>query len=71
MELAVSPTAEIAAVANHRYELLLIDLEDKKVRTIDRSPAGHISDVRFSPDGRWVAYSYSPVPGARTSASPK
>jgi len=56
-ELAASPTEDIVAVANHRHELLLIDLKDRGVRTIDKSPASRIHDIAFSPDGRWIAYS--------------
>jgi tricorn protease len=56
-ELAASPTSDILAVANHRYELLLIDLNEQRVRTIDKSPASRIHDITFSPDGRWIAYS--------------
>jgi tricorn protease len=57
VELQASPTADIVAASNHRHELLLIDLREKRVRVIDRSPASHISDLAFSPDGRWLAYS--------------
>ncbi len=56
VELAVSPTADLVALANHRRELLLVDLSDAKVRTIDTSPASNVSDLAFSPDGRWLAY---------------
>jgi len=55
-ELAASPTADIVAVANHRNELLLVDLEDRRVRVIDKSPAARIHDLAFSGDGRWLAY---------------
>ncbi|MBC5809417.1 MAG: PDZ domain-containing protein [Candidatus Eremiobacteraeota bacterium] len=55
-ELATSPTADVAAVANHRNELLLVDLRAKTVRTIDKSPASRMHDLAFSPDGRWLAY---------------
>ena len=56
-EMAASPTADIVAVANHRYELLLVDLHERTVRRIDKSPATRIHDLSFSPDGRWLAYS--------------
>jgi len=55
-ELAASPTADVVAVANHRNELLLVDLEDRRVRVIDKSPAARIHDLAFSADGRWLAY---------------
>jgi tricorn protease len=55
-ELAASPAGDIVALANHRHELLLVDLEERRVRTLDRSPASRIRDLAFSPDGRWLAY---------------
>jgi tricorn protease len=57
VELAASPAQDVVAVANHRHELLIIDLAGGRVRTIDKSPASHIRDLAFSPDGRWLAYS--------------
>ena len=64
VELAVSPTVDVVAVSNHRHELLLVDLDDRRVRTIDKSPATHIRDLAFSPDGRWIAYSCAVSPDA-------
>ena len=55
-ELAASPAADIVAISNHRHELLLVDLEERRVRTLDKSPASRIRDLAFSPDGRWLAY---------------
>ncbi len=55
-ELAASPAGDVVALANHRHELLLVDLEEPRVRTLDRSPASRIRDLAFSPDGRWLAY---------------
>ncbi len=55
-ELAASPTADVVAVANHRNELLLVDLAERRLRVIDKSPAARIHDLAFSPDGRWLAY---------------
>jgi tricorn protease len=55
-ELVASPTDDVVAFANHRFELALVDLEDGKIRVVDRSPASRISDLAFSPDGRWLAY---------------
>ncbi len=58
VDLVASPVADLVAVANQRYELLVIDLAAKTVRVIDRSPHARISDLTFSPDGRWIAYSW-------------
>jgi len=68
-ELAASPVADIVAVANHRNELLLIDLGERRVRTIDKSPAARIADLSFSPDGRWLAYCASVPADAGATAN--
>ncbi len=44
------------AVANHRSEILVVDLKKKQVKKIDRSPYGPIEGFCWSPDGRWLAY---------------
>jgi tricorn protease len=62
-ELACSPTSDVAVFANHRYELWALDLEDGKLRQLDRGSAQLIADLAFSPDGRFVAYIWSPAQG--------
>jgi tricorn protease len=61
-ELAASPTADIVACANHRHELILIDLTDHRTRVVDSDNASLIHDLAFSPDGRWLAYACSVAP---------
>ncbi len=58
-ELIASPCNDVLAFANHRHELGLIDIATKTVTMLDRSPAARISDVSFSPDGRYLAYAAS------------
>jgi tricorn protease len=70
VELATSPVADVVAVSNHRHELLLIDLDDGDVRVVDTSPASHVRDLAFSPDGRWLAYSCAVQPDSEAAASP-
>jgi tricorn protease len=62
-ELAASPARDVVAFANHRHELCVLDLDDGQIRTIDKSPAQRIGDLAFSPDGRFLAYAWSPAPG--------
>ncbi len=62
-ELAVSPSSDTAVFANHRYELWAIDLEDGKLRRLDDRSAELIADLAFSPDGRFIAYIWSPAQG--------
>jgi tricorn protease len=62
-ELAVSPSEDVVAFANHRHELCVLDLDDTRVRVLDTSPASRITDIAFSPDGRYVAYVWWPAHG--------
>ncbi|HEY6287773.1 MAG TPA: S41 family peptidase [Ktedonobacteraceae bacterium] len=57
-DLAVSPTDDAIAIANHRNELLVVDVEVGSSRTIDRSDFGQIRGMAWSPDGRWLAYGF-------------
>lgn len=60
-DLVCSPVGECIAVANHRHELLLIGGSDGEVRVIDKSRGNRITDLAFSPDGRWLAYCWWPT----------
>ena len=62
-ELVVSPTSDVIAFANHRHELCVLDAEDGRVRIVDNSPARRITDLTFSPDGRYIAYVWAPAYG--------
>ncbi len=57
-DLAVSPTDDTIAIANHRNELLVIDLEAGSSQTIDRSDFGQMHGIAWSPDGSWLAYGF-------------
>jgi len=58
--IACSPKKDWIAIANHRYELLLLDARDRSLRTLDRSLGNRITDLAFSPDGRFLAYVWWP-----------
>jgi tricorn protease len=64
VSLEASPVADQVAVTNHRHELLLIDLSgDAALLTqLDRSDFTEITDVSWSPDGRWLAYAFGDTP---------
>ncbi|MHB8141227.1 MAG: S41 family peptidase [Vulcanimicrobiaceae bacterium] len=62
-DLAASPCANLVAFANHRHELCVLDLDDGKLRLLDQSPAYRITDLAFSPDGRYLAYAWWPAEG--------
>lgn len=57
--LDVSPAGPMAVLANHRHELILADLEKGEVRVVDRSRYDRLAGVAWSPDGKWVAYSFA------------
>lgn len=58
VDLQVSPHGKLVAVSNHRYELLVVDVDRKKTYLVDTSPAERIIHLSWSPDSRWLAYSY-------------
>ncbi|MDR3613176.1 MAG: S41 family peptidase [Candidatus Obscuribacterales bacterium] len=53
---------KLVAVTNHRNELFVIDLETHTAKLIDTGEVGNISDVRWSPDGVWLAYTMPSTP---------
>jgi tricorn protease len=62
-DMVCSPADDVVAFANHRHELCVADLGDGKVRVLDTCPTHRIDDLAFSPDGRYLAYVWSPAHG--------
>lgn len=58
--MEVCPTADKVALSNHRFELWVFDLESGTPTLVERSDAGMIEGFAWSPDGRWLAYSFAP-----------
>jgi tricorn protease len=58
-ELAASPNGDRLAFATNRHELWLVDL-GAAPRKLDTGVGDRIADLAFSPDGAWLAYTYSP-----------
>jgi tricorn protease len=60
VDLAVAPTVDTVAVANHRNQLLLLDLsgETPSMRQFDHSPFGRIEGMAWSFDSRWLAFGF-------------
>jgi tricorn protease len=58
--LAIAPTVDLVALANHRGELLLLDLqgETPALRQLDRSEFGELAGIAWAPDNRWIAYGF-------------
>jgi tricorn protease len=59
-EVAASPVAEQLAFANNRQELWFVDTDGSAPRKLDTGVGDRINDISFSPDGAWLAYTYSP-----------
>ncbi len=55
----VAPKTDEVLLSNHRNELLLADLKEKKVTVVDKSPCANINDANWSPDGNWIAYGFA------------
>ncbi len=64
--LEVSPTDDIVAIANHRNELIVVEIEREQAAVADKSDYGRIAGLAWSPDGNWLAYSFDT--GSHTSA---
>lgn len=64
IELRPSPTAQQAALINHRNQLLLVDIEKGTLRQLDQTDFGRSelasvnNGIAWSPDGRWIAYAF-------------
>ncbi|HBL16545.1 MAG: hypothetical protein A2X36_07985 [Elusimicrobia bacterium GWA2_69_24] len=57
LELCPSPDADRVAVADERCRLSLIDLKTGGIEQLDRSEVAEITDLAWSADGRYLAYS--------------
>jgi tricorn protease len=64
VDLEVAPGVDTLALANHRNELLLVDLssDTPSMRQLDRSPLGRIDGMAWSFDSRWLAYGFPNTP---------
>lgn len=60
--LSVSGDGTRVAMSNHRYELIVVDIEKGSIKTLDRSPAERIAGFEWSPDSNWIAYSWASHP---------
>lgn len=54
------PVGRKVALSNHRFELWIFDFESGTPTLVERSDAGMIEGFAWSPDGRWLAYSFAP-----------
>jgi tricorn protease len=59
LEMVISPTEDIVAIANQRRELLVVELETGKMQVVDRSAHMPIQGMAWSPQGDWLAYGFA------------
>ncbi|MGE0434559.1 MAG: PDZ domain-containing protein [Planctomycetota bacterium] len=59
IEMIASPTANAVVLCNQRFELIHVDLDAGTHKVLDKSEHNRIEGAAWSPDGKWVAYSYS------------
>ncbi len=57
--MKASPVQNKVALSNHRQELFIMDVASGTVNLVDRSPYRLINGFDWSPDGRWLAYSFA------------
>jgi len=56
--LAAAPKGRRVAIANHRNEVLVGDLDSGTLALADRSDCGRSEELAWSPDGAWLAYPF-------------
>ncbi|WP_393971986.1 S41 family peptidase [Oxyplasma meridianum] len=56
--ISLSPDRTKLVLLNNRFEMHVYDLKDNKYVLIDSCEKGFIEDAVWSPDSRWIAYSF-------------
>jgi len=56
--MKAAPRGRRIAIANHRNEVFIGDLDADTLTLVDRSDTGRTEDVAWSADGEWLAYTY-------------
>ena len=56
--MRAAPVGQKIAIANHRHEVLIADLDANTFAVVDRSNSGRSEHVAWSPDGAWLAYTF-------------
>lgn len=59
LDMVISPTEDIVAIANQRRELLVVELETGTMQLVDRSEHMPIQGIAWSPQGEWLAYGFA------------
>ncbi|MCK4981023.1 MAG: PD40 domain-containing protein, partial [Candidatus Delongbacteria bacterium] len=57
-----SPKNAQIVIANHRNEIIWIDLDKKKSKVLDKSDHFRIWSANWSPDAKWITYNFVDTP---------
>lgn len=59
-EMVASPVDQMVALVNHQYTLIVLDLTSGHIMcTLQSTAHPGIGDIAWSPDGRWIAFSFT------------
>lgn len=56
--LRAAPRGSLVAIANHRNQVLLGDVETGALHVLDHSDHGRTETLAWAPDGAWLAYDF-------------
>lgn len=56
--MKAAPRGSLVAIGNHRNEVLVGDVASGECAVIDASEHGRTEDLAWSPDGKWLAYTF-------------
>ncbi len=57
--LRAAPRGSLVAIANHRNEVLIGDVDSGELLEVDASEFGRSDDLAWSPDAAWLVYSFA------------
>jgi tricorn protease len=58
LSLRAAPAGSLVGLTNHRNQVLVGNVASGELHVGDHSDAGHIDDLAWSADGRWLAYGF-------------
>ncbi len=58
LDLFPSPDGKNVIYTTNRLQIYSVNLENDSIKYLDESKIGPVYDIDFSPDGKWIAYSY-------------
>lgn len=58
--MKASPKGSLVAIGNHRNQVIVGDVDTGDFAIIDHSDHSRTEDLAWSPDGKWLAYTYCP-----------